>query len=99
MAVYTKVILSGSTDGRPIPVAATSTPGTTLHTAHATAIDEVHLWAVNSDTVDRKLTLELGGTTAPDDLVELTVPAETGLLLVLPGMPFSNSKVIKAFAA
>ena len=98
MAVFTKVILSGSTDGRMVKVAATATPGTTIHTAHATAIDEVWLYAVNSDTTDRKLTIEWGGTTAPDDLIEQTIPAESGLVLLTNG-PIQNSLVIKAFAA
>jgi hypothetical protein len=99
MATFSKVKLSGGTDGRNVKVAATSTPGTTIHTAHATANDEIWLWAVNSDTTDRKLTIEFGGTTSPDDLIELTIPAEGGLILVCPGLLLTNSAVVKAFAA
>ena len=99
MTTYTKTLLSGSTNGRQIKVAATATPGTTIHTAHATAYDEVWLWAVNSDTTARKLTVEYGGTTAPDDLIEVTVPAEGGLMLVVPGWVLTNSLVVKAFCA
>jgi hypothetical protein len=99
MATYTKTLLSGSTNGRQIKVAATATPGTTIHTAHATAYDEVWLWAVNSDTTARKLTVEYGGTTAPDDLIEVTVPAEGGLMLIVPGWVLTNSLVVKAFCA
>ena len=97
--VFSKVKLSGGTDGRNIKVAATSTPGTTSHTAHATALDEIWLYAVNSDTTDRKLSIEFGGTTSPDDLIELTVAAESGLILVVPGLILTNSVVVKAFAA
>lgn len=99
MATYSKIKLSGGTDGRNIKVAATSTPGTTVHTAHATALDEVWLWAVNSDTTDRKLTIEFGGTSSPDDLIEVTIPAETGLVAVIPGLLLTNSVIVKAFAA
>lgn len=99
MATYTKVKLSGSTDGRMIKVAATATLGTTIHTAHATSLDEIWLYAVNSDTVDRKLTIEYGGATAPDNLIEVTVPAESGLILVCPGLILSNSLAVTAFAA
>lgn len=99
MATYTKTLLSGSTNGRQIKVAATATPGTTIHTAHATAYDEVWLWAVNSDTTARKLTIEFGGTTAPDDLIEVTVPAEAGLMLIVPGWVLTSSLVVKAFCA
>jgi hypothetical protein len=99
MATFTKVELSGSTDGRMIKVAATSTAGTLIHTAHATDIDEIWLWAVNSDTTDRKLTIEYGGVASPDDLIELTVPAEGGFATVIPGFILTNSLVVRAFAA
>jgi hypothetical protein len=99
MATYTKEFLSGSTNGRQVKVAATATPGTLIHTAHATAKDEIWIWAVNSDTSPRKLTIEFGGTTAPDDLIELTLPAEAGLTMVIPGWILSNSLVVRAFCA
>ncbi len=94
-----KLKLSGSTDGRPIKVAATATAGTTIHTAHATNLDEIWLWASNTDTTARKLTIELGGTTSPDDLIELTVYPETGLVLVIPGLVLTNSVVVRAYCA
>lgn len=101
--IFNKAKLSGSTDGRGIKVAATATPGTTIHTAVAGQVantfDEVWLWAVNSDTVDRKLTIEHGGTTSPDDTIEVTIPAESGLFLVLPGFILQNAAVVKAFCA
>jgi hypothetical protein len=52
MATFSKIVLSGSTDGRMIKVAATATAGTTIHTGSATAttFDEIWLYAVNSDT-------------------------------------------------
>jgi len=99
MATFSKVKLSGGTDGRNIKVAATATAGTTIHTAHATALDEIWLWCVNSDSTDRKLTIEFGGVSSPDDLIELTIPAEDGLVLVVPGLLLSNSAIVRAFAA
>jgi hypothetical protein len=93
-------ILSGSTNGRGIKVAATATPGTTIHTAHASALDEVWLWAYNSDTVPRALTIEFGGTTSPDDLIKVTLPAASGgLVTIVPGMVLQNGLTIRAFAA
>jgi hypothetical protein len=92
-------LLSGSTNGRGVKVAATATPGTTIHTAHATSLDEVWLWCVNSDTAARKLTVEFGGTTSPDDLIEVTIPTESGLVLVSPGLTVTGSVVVRAFAA
>lgn len=100
MAVtFTKLKLSGSTDGKQIKVAATATAGTTIHTAHSTSLDEVWLWAVNSSTSAVKLTIEWGEATAPDGNVEVTVPAEAGYMLVIPGVVLTNSLVVKAFAA
>ena len=92
-------LLSGSTNGRGVKVAATATPGTLIHTAHATSLDEVWLWCVNSDTVARKLTVEFGGTTSPDDLIEVAIPAESGLVLVSPGLTVTGGVVVRAFAA
>ncbi len=99
MATFSKQLLSGSTDGKNVKVVATATAGTTIHTAHASATDEVWLYAMNTDSVSRKLTLEHGGTTSPDDLVEVTIGTEAGWVLVCPGLLLTNSLVIKAFAA
>ena len=100
-SIFNKAKLSGSTDGMGIKVAATGTPGTTIHTAVtgtvANTFDEIWLWAVNSDTTARKLTIEYGGTTAPDRLIELTIPAESGLYLVVPGLILQNALVVTAF--
>ena len=99
MAAYSKLKLSGSTDGRIIKIVQTATAGTLVHTAHATALDELWLWAVNSDTTDRKLTIEYGGVASPDDLIEQTITAESGLVLICPGLLITNSLVVRAFAA
>ena len=92
-------LLSGSTNGQGIKVAATATPGTLIHTAHATSLDEVWLWCVNSSSSPVKLTVQFGGTTDPDDSIEATITGESGLFLIVPGLVLSNSKVVRAFAA
>lgn len=104
MAVYSKQILSGSVDGRAIKVVPTSSPGTLIHTGSATptTLDVVWLYCQNTDTTPRKLTVEWGGVTAPDDLIEITIPAESGLTLVAPGLVLKGNAsplVIRAFAA
>jgi hypothetical protein len=104
MSTFSKIPLSASTDGRLIKVVATATAGTTLHTGSATAstIDEVWLYAVNSDTTDRKLTIEFGGTSSPDDLIEQTITAESGLILVVAGLIIKGNAtplVVRAFCA
>ena len=102
MATFTKTLLSGSTNGKAIKVAATSTAGTTIHTAVSgtSSLDEVWLYAHNSSAVAVKLTLEWGEATAPDGNIEINIGAEgTGLVLIAPGILLQNSLVIKAFAA
>ena len=101
MATYTKRALSESTNGRPIKVVAVATAGTTIHTAVAGAsdFDEVWLWCVNTDAVTRLLTIEFGGVSDPDDLIEVNVPAQSGLVLVVPGLVLQNGLVIGAFAS
>lgn len=92
-------LLSGSTNGRGVKVAATATPGTLIHTAHATSLDEVWLWCVNSSASAVKLTVQFGGTTDPDDSIEVGIDPESGLFLIVPGLVLSNSEVVRAFAA
>lgn len=99
MTTFSKLKLSGSTNGRQIKVAATATAGTLLHTAHATDLDELWLWAVNSDTTARKLTIEFGGVISPDDLIEQTISPEGGLTLIVPGLIVTGGVVVAAFAA
>lgn len=103
MATAVKRKLSQSTNGRGIKVVAVATAGTALHTVVAGTTDgtyhEVWLWAYNSDTVDRLLTLEWGGVTAPDDNFAMTIPSKGGLVLVAPGLILQNGLSIAAFAA
>ena len=104
MATFAKQVLSGSTDGKGILVAATATAGTTIHTGSSTAtvIDEVWLYAVNTSASAVKLTIEYGGTTSPNDLIEFSVPAESGLYLIVPALLIKGNAtplVVRAFAA
>lgn len=105
MATFTKSILGGSTDGKGILVnQTTSGSAVTIHTGptNTSHLHEVWLYAVNYDTTDRKLTILWGGTTAGTDEIEQTITAESGLLLVAPGLLIKGNAtalVVKAFAA
>ena len=104
MATFAKTKLSGSTDGRAVLVVETATAGTTIHTGSATATtyDEIWLYAQNTSAADVKLTLEWGGVTAPNDLIEVTITTEAGLVLVSPGLLLKGNAtplIVKAFAA
>lgn len=101
MATAVKRKLSGSTDGRPIKVVATGDPGTTIHTAvagtTAGTYDEIWLYAYNSDSTQRTLTIEFGGNGSPDDLIIVGVASNSGLMLVIPGLILQNGSVVKAY--
>lgn len=88
MATFTKVALSGSTQGKAIKVAATASTGTTIHATGTSSsiIDEVWLYAYNSSTGPITLTIQYGGTTAVDNDIKIDVPPTSGLTLIVPGL-------------
>jgi hypothetical protein len=104
MATFTKVLLSGSTQGKPIKVVATATTGTTVHATGTSSaiIDEVWLYAYNSSTGPVALTVEFGGTAAPDQNIKIDIPPTSGLTLVVPGLILTGTgaaaNTISAFA-
>jgi len=102
MATAVKRKLSGSTNGRGIKVAATSSAGDTIHTSvsgtTAGTYDEIWLWAYNSHSADVVLTIQFGGTSTPDDDIKITVPTQAGAFLIVPGLILQNSTVVKAYA-
>lgn len=99
MATFSKIPLSGSTNGKGILVAATATPGTLIHTAVSgtTSFDEIWLYCQNTSTSSVALDVEYGGT-ATADQIEITIPGESGLVLVVPGLFLNNGLVVRAWA-
>jgi hypothetical protein len=105
MATYSKVLLSGSTQGKAIKVAATASVGTTIHATGTseTIEDEIWLYAYNSSAAAVLLTIQFGGTTAVDNDIKLSIPATSGLTLVVPGLILtgtgSAANTVAAYAA
>lgn len=99
---FKKRKLSASVDGRGIKIGATASPGTLIHQATesvaANEWDEVWLRVVNTSATAVKLTVDWGGTSAPDDQIELTIPGEAGFVEVIPGHVLQNSAGVRAFA-
>ena len=95
-----RIPLSGSTHGRGIKVVATASTGTTIHTATSSTsdCDVVTLYAYNSSASAVNLTIQWGGTSTPDDDIKLSIPATSGLTLVVPDMVLRNSLVVAAYA-
>jgi hypothetical protein len=102
---FTKLKLSGSTDGRPIQVAATATAGTTIHTATSStgddSYDEVWLWASSTSVSAINATVQIGASTGSEaESLNVRVPAAyNGPIAVMPGWPLRNGTVLTATAA
>ncbi len=98
---FTHEILSGSTDGKTVPVVATGTPGTIIHTAiaSATSRDEVVISAVNNDAdgETRTLWIEWGDVVGTSGW-SVPVPAGAGLVPITDGQPIRNGLVVRAYA-
>lgn len=103
MATFSRILLSGSTNGEPIKIVATATAGTTIHTAvtGTSSFDEIYLWVTNTDSSARTLTIEYGGVTDPDNLIvkALSIPANSPPIPILTGQVLNNAQVLAAFAS
>lgn len=98
MPTFSKVIFSASTNGRPVELTASGTPGDLVHSGvdGAAMIDEVWLYGQNHTAGQRDVTIEFGGTAAGDQ-IEVGVPPQQGLVLLTPGLPISGGALIRAF--
>ncbi len=101
---YSRALLSGSTNGLPIPVAATAiASGTTIHTAIAgtASYDEIYVYASNTDSSDRTLTIGFGGVTDPTNLIckTVTIPANSPPIPIITGQNLQNGLIVKAAAS
>ena len=103
MPSYSRQLLSGSTSGRPIPVVATATPGTLIHTAVAGAIpnaDEIYLFASNVTAAAATLTIEWGGVTDPGDHIvkSYSIPAYSAPIPIVDGEVLNGGLIVRAFS-
>ena len=105
MATFTKQLLSGSSQGQPITVVQTASTGTTIHATgtSSTTIDEVWLYANNTSTSPVLLTVQFGGTTAPQNSKPITLAPQSGDVLIVAGLPLTGTgsvaSTIYAYAA
>lgn len=101
MATYSKQTLSGATTGVPIAVAATASTGTTIHATGTSAIDEVWLYATNTSSAAVVLTIQFGGTGTVNQ-IQQSIPANSGLTLIIPGLilaPSGSAITVYAYAS
>lgn len=102
MATYSRVLLSGSTNGRNVPVVAVATAGTLIHTAIAgtSSFDEIYLWVANVTAAPATLTIEWGGVTDPGDHLckALSIPANSPPIAIVAGEVLNNGLICRAFS-
>ena len=98
---FSKVLLSGSTNGKGVKVAATSGTGTTIHTATNTGgvFDELWLYAVNESDNSVNLVIQFGGVTDVDNTISVGITGKSGLQLIVPGFIADGGVVIRAYAS
>lgn len=103
MATFQRFLLSGSTGGKPIPVAATATPGTLVHTAinSSNSIDEIYLWVSNTTNAAVQLTLEWGGVTDPANLLvkQTSIPSNSAPIAIAVGQNLNGALSVTAYAS
>jgi len=100
MGTIEKKFLSGSTDGKPIPIGnAGDTTRSTIHTATDDGIDEVWIWATNTAGSAIDLSIEFGEQ-GVDHEFRQSITNGNGLNLICQGVPISGTgSVVTAFAA
>ena len=103
MPTYSRQLLSGSTNGQPVKIAATSSPGTTVHTALSgtTGFDEVYVWVTNTSNAAVTIVIQWGGTTSPDNhLVDTySIPANSPPIPLITGQVLNNGLVVGIYAS
>jgi len=95
------VKISGSSDGEPLALTATTSTGaTTIHTASGSSgtnsFDEVYLWAANNSTGTILCNVEIGDTDATRK-VSVNISSKAQPTLILPGIRYKKGCVIKGW--
>ena len=104
MATYSRMGLSGTTNGRTLNVTATAggASSQTIHTAvtGTSSWDEIYIWASNASAVVATLTIEWGGTSDPNDLIckALSIPANSPPIPGVTGEVLQNGILCKVFS-
>lgn len=98
MATFEGRLLSGSTNGQPIKVTATTYPGVVVHTAVSgtSSIDYISLTASNQHSADVRLWFTWGDT--PTASMAFDVPTLDGKYVVTDREPLQNSLIVRTYA-
>lgn len=86
-------LLSASISGKPILVAATTTPGTPIHTPALGATDLITLWVTNNHTGAVGFTMQWGDSNTQ---ITQTIPAKSGWYLICDDIPLKDELTVTA---
>jgi|ERR1035437_1002719 hypothetical protein len=98
---YTKLLLSGSINGRQIPInSITSASAVPIHTAvtGSSALDEIWLYAYNDSTSSLQVSVLWGAVTESNDVVRTTLLSKSGRILITDGKLLQNGLTVQAYA-
>lgn len=98
---FSKLLLSGSAYGQPIPINTTaSSVATPIHTAveSSASFDEIYVYASNFALSNTLLTICWGDTGSNNQVIS-TIPSQTGRSLICDGMLLNNGLTVYAFAS
>lgn len=101
MPTFSRQLLSASTDGLPVVVAATASPGTLLHTAVGGAgRDEVFIWVANVTGGPATLSVQWGSTSDPAGMAckGLSIPPNGPPVPIMVGQTIANAQEVRAFS-
>jgi hypothetical protein len=101
MATYSKLLLSGSISGQPIPInAISSSTANPLHTSivGSSSFDEIYIYATNTSVFSIPLTICWGGTGSLNQL-PITIGALLGRVCICDGMLLNGGLTAYAYAS
>ena len=101
MATYSKLLLSGSISGQPIPInAISSSTANPLHTSvvGSSSFDEIYIYATNTSAFSTTLTICWGGTGSFNQL-PIGVGASSGRVCICDGMLLNGGLTVYAYAS
>lgn len=92
--------VSGSASPQGLLTTLTTTDATLLHQAPAEAsrFDRIRIYAVNTDSVDRSVSVWWGGSIAPAAQIPMTIPSGAGAVLMIEDWPIERGLPIYAQA-
>src|SRR6476646_133270 len=98
-----RILPSNSTNGLPILLSATSSPGTVIHTftsdSSGNITDSLWFYAANEHTSALQITVEIVGS-ATRSFTSQSLPSKSGLIQVFPApLAGNNGLIVRAFCA